>query len=151
MWPNLPKYQMITFFFLRIFMVLNYHDYFYNQFSLIISTYATSSSRVHNVTFWDKYIKNWNMSDHYQQKQIWWKINVTYFSGLKFTYVSNKLLVLSSPACPYWCRSILEFLYNLYQVYAKKNWWSILVTSTTSPIFNQLTSVLLHSLLHLSI
>ena len=43
-------------------------------------------------------------------------------------------------------------LQNLYQVNeGKKNWWSILETSTTSSIFNQFTSGLLHSVLHLMI
>ena len=35
------------------------------NFSLIISTDTTSSSRVHNIILWDKYTKNWNISDHY--------------------------------------------------------------------------------------
>ena len=33
----------------------------------------------------------------------------------------------------------------------KKNWWSILETCATSPIFNQFTSELLHSVLHLRV
>ena len=33
----------------------------------------------------------------------------------------------------------------------EKNWWSILETRTTSPIFNQFTSGLLHSVQHLII
>ena len=63
----------------------------------------------------------------------------------------HTLLLLSSPTCLYWRRSILDLLYNLYQVYAGENWWSILVAQTKSPIFNQCASVILHSFLHLII
>ena len=63
-----------------------------------------------------------------------------------------KFLVLSSPACPYWRRSIFDPLWHLYQVHARnteKNWWSILETRMTPPIFNQFISGLVYSVLHL--
>ena len=59
--------------------------------------------------------------------------------------------MLSIPEWPHWRRSILDLINNLYQVYAGENWWSILVPRTTSPIFNQFTSGILHSVLHLRI
>ena len=37
--------------------------------SLMISTDNTSSSIVHKVKNWDKYIEDWNMFDHYQWKK----------------------------------------------------------------------------------
>ena len=42
-------------------------------------------------------------------------------------------------------RPPVEFVLGLRE----KNWWFILVNRTTSPIFNQLTSGLLHSVIHL--
>ena len=61
------------------------------------------------------------------------------------------VLVLSIPACPYGQKSVLDLLYNLYQVYAEKNWWSIIETCTISPMFYQFTSGIFHSFIHLSI
>ena len=49
-----------------IFMLLTSYDYFYAEFSLILSIYATSSSIVSNVKNGYEYIKYRNMSDHYQ-------------------------------------------------------------------------------------
>ena len=71
-------------------------------------------------------------------------------------HAKAKHIVLFSPAWPYWQRSVFNPLYNLIQVYAKiqkktKYWWSILETRTTSPIFNQFSLGILHSVLHLII
>ena len=76
---------------------------------------------------------------------------ILYYYVILFLISGYRFLVLSSPAFPCWWRSILDHLYNLYQVYTKKNWWSILVTRTTSPIFNQFASEILHSVIHLRI
>ena len=66
--------------------------------------------------------------------QFWW-------SGLDIT----------SPACPHWQRSILYLCRICTSSTRGKNRWSILVPCKTSPIFNQFTSGLLHSFLHLRI
>ena len=53
------------------------------NFLLIISTLNTSQISVHNVQIWDKNIKNWNISDHYQIYLL--------FACLKITYMPNEL------------------------------------------------------------
>ena len=56
------------------------------NFSLILLSDDTSSSRLHNIIFLDKYIKNWNMFDHYEEKNLT-KNKFYLFYGLKITYV----------------------------------------------------------------
>ena len=62
------------------------------KFSLILSTVTTSLSRVRKeIFFWDKYIENWNMSDHYPKKTNLMKTKFyLLFARLKKTYVTNE-------------------------------------------------------------
>ena len=74
---------------------------------------------------------------------------------LKNIYLSNRL-VLSSPAWPYWRRSIYNPLYNLYLICVKKTEKKekLVVYFRSSydlTNFDQFTSVVLHSVLHLII
>ena len=57
------------------------------------------------------------------------------------------------PRAIYSCMPVLTKVYfrppvEFVQVLCEKKWWSILVTRTTLPVFNQLTTGLLHSVLH---
>ena len=76
-----------------------------------------------------------------------------YLKVLNIHYLlTNIFQVLSGPAGPFWVWDIFRPLYNLYQVYVKKNLKNktgglLLKLVTPPPTFNQFTSESFHSFL----